>query len=408
MGLSLSDGPSKMQQLMRYFDHNATTGLDPQVLEAMLPFLQTHWANPSSAYQFARPVKRALAEARAQVASLLQAQPEEILFTGCGTESINTALNLAAQLGPDRRHLVLSEVEHDANRRYAQYLERQGWEVTWLGVDAQGLLRAEQVREVLRPDTAMVSIMWANNETGVLFPMQAIAEVCQQQGVLLHTDAVQAAGKVEIDLRLVPADLLSLSAHKMHAPKGVGALFVRQGTPFDSYLLGGGQEGGRRAGTQNIPGIVAMGCAAQLAQSRLLQTGCIRELRDHLELGLRKQIEGMLINGHPTQRLPNTSNMAFEGIEGEALLLQLDRVGVAASSGSACSTGSLEPSHVLRAMGLSARQALSSIRLSLGHVTTREDIDYLLEHLPSLVARLRGQTPLKPESKSIASHGPLT
>ncbi|MGA1016233.1 MAG: cysteine desulfurase family protein, partial [Limisphaerales bacterium] len=242
-----------MQQLMRYFDHNATTGLDPQVLEAMLPFLQTHWANPSSAYQFARPVKRALAEARAQVAGLLQAQPEEILFTGCGTESINTALNLAAQLGPDRRHLVLSEVEHDANRRYAQYLERQGWEVTWLGVDAQGLLRAEQVREVLRPDTAMVSIMWANNETGVLFPMQAIAEVCQQQGVLLHTDAVQAAGKVEIDLRLVPADLLSLSAHKMHAPKGVGALFVRQGTPFDSYLLGGGQEGGRRAGTQNIP-----------------------------------------------------------------------------------------------------------------------------------------------------------
>ena len=379
---------------MRYFDHNATTRVDPEVIEVMIPFLQTHWGNPSSAYRFARPVKQALQQARAQVASLIRAQPEEILFTGCGTESINTALHLGAMVGRGQRHAIVTLVEHEANLRYAAYLESQGWEITRLGVDGQGLLDPQAVKDAIREDTAMVSVMWANNETGVLLPIHDIAMCCRDRGILFHTDAVQAIGKIPVHVDEVPVDLLSLSAHKMNAPKGVGALYIRKGTPFAPFLHGGGQEAGRRAGTQNMAGIVGLGKAAELASARLSQKNQVGALRDHLEQGMLRSIPNLKVNGHPTLRLPNTSNVCFDGIEAEALLHQLDRLEVAASSGSACSSGSLEPSHVLTAMGLSPRQALSSIRFSLGIETCQEEVDYLLLHLPEQVRRLRGYSPL--------------
>jgi cysteine desulfurase len=387
---------------MYYLDNNGTTQVAPQVLEAMLPFYTQHWGNPSSAHRSCRPVKEALQQARVSISSLINAQPEEIVFTGCGTESNNTAIHSALCRNPDKKHVITTAVEHSANRKYGQFLQRQGYDVTFLPVEEDGSLDICMFHDLIRPDTAVVSIMWANNETGVLFPIEEVAAICRSKEVPFHTDAIQAAGKVTIDVQMVEVDYLSLSAHKIYAPKGIGALYVKKGTPFSSYIFGGGQESGRRAGTENVAGIVGFGRAAQMALEDAGSVKRIEALRDRMEDGILSSIPQTSRNGCKSQRLPNTSNIAFDGVEGEALLLRLDRLGICASSGSACTTGSLEPSHVLLAMGVPTRRALSSVRFSLGHYSSEGDVDYLLKHLPEIVNELRGQSP-KPQSAEVGS-----
>jgi cysteine desulfurase len=378
------------ESALYYFDNNATTAVAPEVLEAMLPFLRERWGNPSSAYSFGHQLTRDLDAARAKVAALINAEPREILFTSCGTESDNTAIHSALSAFPQKRHVVTTAVEHSAILKYCGFLQKQGYEVTFLPVNADGALNLELLEKSIRPDTAIVSVMWANNETGVLFPVEAIAAVCQRQGVLFHTDAVQAAGKVRIDVKALGADFLSLSAHKLHAPKGTGLLYVKRHAKYLPYLIGGGQERGRRGGTENVPGIVAFGRAAELALARLEEENTrVRALRDRLELGILKSIPGTQRNGAPEPRLPNTTNIAFEGVEAEGILLLLDQAGVCASSGSACTTGSLDPSHVLIAMGCSAARARGSLRFSLGCYNTEAEVDYLLKCLPPIIEKLR-------------------
>ena len=388
-----------------YLDNNGTTQVAPEVLEAMLPFYTQHWGNASSAHRFCRPVKEALHQARVQIASLISAGPEEIVFTGCGTESNNTAIHSALRRDASKKHVITTTVEHSANRKYGQFLQRQGYDVTFLPVEEDGSLDICLLNDMIREDTAIVSIMWANNETGVIFPIEEVAAICQSKEVSFHTDAIQAAGKVPIDVQSTQIDFLSLSAHKIYAPKGVGALYVRKGTPFSSYIFGGGQESGRRAGTENVAGIVGFGRAAQMALEDSGRSGRLEALRNHMEHFILTQIPQTSRNGCKSNRLPNTSNIAFDGVEGEALLLKLDRLGICASSGSACTTGSLEPSHVLLAMGVPTRRALSSIRFSLGHYSTEADVDFLLKHLPDIVTELKGQTPApKPSETLTQSH----
>ncbi len=377
-----------------YFDHNATTSVAPEVVETMLPFFREHWGNPSSAYAFGREAARHLDEARARVAALIGAEPREVLFTSCGTESNNTAWNSALMTQPGKRHVVTTAVEHSANLKFAEALQRRGCEVTALPVDPDGALDLHRLEQALRPDTALVSAMWANNETGVLFPIAEVAAICRSKGVLCHTDAVQAAGKVPIDVREARVDFLSLSGHKLHAPKGVGVLYVRHRTRFAPYLVGGQQERGRRGGTENVPYIVGFGRAAELALARFDEENRrVRKLRDRLEAGILKTIRGTTRNGAPEPRLPNTANLAFPGVEAEAMLMLLDQAGICASGGSACTTGSLEPSHVLTAMGLSAARARGSLRFSLGRDTREADVDYLLATLPGVVAKLQAIAP---------------
>ncbi|MDB4665104.1 cysteine desulfurase NifS [Verrucomicrobia bacterium] len=380
---------------MHYLDNNATTQVAPEVLEAMLPFYREHWGNASSAHAFCRPVKEGLHNARNQIAGLINAQPEEIVFTGCGTESNNTAIHSALQRDPSRKHIITTSVEHSANIKQGQFLQRLGYDVTYLPVEEDGSIDMCMLSETIRPDTALVSAMWANNETGVIFPIEELAAICRSKGVSFHTDAIQAAGKVPIDVQSVGVDYLSLSAHKIYAPKGVGALYVKKGIPFTPYLLGGSQESGRRAGTENIAGIVGFGRAALMALEDRSRNENLRELRDQMENSILSQIPQTSRNGCKSQRLPNTSNIAFDRVEGEAMLLKLDRLGISASSGSACTTGSVRPSHVLTAMGVPNRRALASIRFSLGLYSSEKDIQYLLKHLPRIVAELRGQTPLQ-------------
>jgi cysteine desulfurase len=383
-----------------YFDNNATTRVAPEVVDAMLPFLRDMWGNPSSAYGFGNQVSKYIDHARERVAALLHADPKEIVFTSCGTESNNAAIHSALVTHPEKRHVVTTTVEHSANIKYCEYLRKRGYEVTFLPVESDGSLDLHLLDNSIRPDTAIVSVMWANNETGVMFPIEEAAAICQSKGVLFHTDAVQVAGKVRIDVKSLGVDYLSLSAHKLHAPKGIGVLYVRRKCKFQSYLIGGQQERGRRGGTENVAGIVAFGKAAELAMEHLQDENTrVRTMRDRLETAILTQIPNTVRNGGKEPRLPNTSNISFDGIEAEAILMQLDQLGICASSGSACTTGSLEPSHVLTAMGVAPMRARSSVRFSLGFYNTDDEVNYLLEHLPRIVSKLRSLSPTTPAAE---------
>lgn len=382
-----------------YLDNNATTRVAPEVVEAMLPYLTEQWGNPSSAYTFGKQVTTAIDQAREKLAALLHADAKEIVFTSCGTESNNAAIHSALVTQPGKRHVITTAVEHSANIKYGQFLQKQGHEVTFLPVESDGSLDLHLLDLSIRPDTAIVSIMWANNETGVLFPIEEIAAICRSRGVPFHTDAVQAPGKIKLDVKSTGVDFLSLSAHKLHAPKGIGLLYVKRHTKFTPYVIGGGQERGRRGGTENVPYMVGFGRAAELAMASLNDENTrVRKLRDRLESTILRTIPGTVRNGGIEPRLPNTSNIAFDGVEAEAILMMLDQVGICASSGSACTTGSLDPSHVLMAMGITPGRARGCVRFSLGIYNTDQDIDLLLQHLPDIISKLRAMSP--PERKA--------
>jgi len=382
------------QPAIYYFDNNATTRVAPEVVDAMIPFLREHWGNPSSTYAFGRQVGEHVDQARARVAALINAEPREIVFTSCGTESNNSAIHSALATQPEKRHVLTTAVEHSANTKFCALLQKRGYAVTFLPVTSDGALDLELLEQSIRPDTAIVSVMWANNETGVLFPVREIAAICRRKGTLFHTDAVQTPGKLKIDVRELDVDFLSLSAHKLHAPKGIGLLYVKRRVKYQSYIVGGGQEWGRRGGTENVANIVAFGRAAELAMANLPDENTrVRALRDRLEDGILAAIPGTSRNGAKEPRLPNTSNLAFEGVEAEGILMLLDQAGICASSGSACTTGSLDPSHVLTAMGFSAARARGSIRFSLGIYNTGMEVDYVLNHLPGIIAKLRANSP---------------
>ncbi len=379
-----------------YLDNNATTAVAPEVLAAMLPYLGELYGNPSSMHSFGGQVGEAVDTARERIAALLGAGPDEIIFTSCGSESDNTAIWSALQTQPEKRHLITTRVEHPAVLNVVQYWERQGYHVTLLGVDGKGRLDLDEYAAALSDDTALVSIMFANNEVGDIYPIQAMAEMAKERGILFHTDAVQAVGKTPIDLRHLPVDMLSLSGHKIHAPKGIGVLYVRKGVRFRPFLRGGHQERGRRAGTENVPYIVGLGMAAQLSSDHMQEERVhVARLRDQVDNGLLERIPDCMVNGDVENRLPNTSNIAFKNVEGEAILLMLDRLGICASSGSACTSGSLEPSHVLRAMGVPFNYAHGSVRLSLSRYTTEEDVDYVIENFPGVIETLRAISPFK-------------
>ena len=382
------------QPAIYYFDNNATTRVAPEVVDAMIPFLREHWGNPSSTYAFGRQVGEHVDQARARVAALINAEPREIVFTSCGTESNNSAIHSALATQPEKRHVLTTAVEHSANIKFCALLQKRGYAVTFLPVAPDGALDLELLENSIRPDTAIVSVMWANNETGVLFPAQEIAAICRRKGTLFHSDAVQTPGKLKIDVRELDVDFLSLSAHKLHAPKGIGLLYVKRRVKYQPYIVGGGQERGRRGGTENVANIVAFGRAAELAMANLPDENTrVRALRDRLEDGILAAIPGTSRNGAKEPRLPNTSNLAFEGVEAEGILMLLDQAGICASSGSACTTGSLDPSHVLTAMGFSAARARGSIRFSLGIYNTDAEVDYVLKHLPGIIERLRANSP---------------
>jgi len=373
-----------------YLDNNATTRMAPEVLEAMLPYFREQYGNASSGHLLGHISEGALVEARNQVAALLNCQAAEVVFNGGGTEGLNHAFRGVFEALPGKRHFVITAVEHSAVLALGDWLKRQGAEVTVLPVDSAGRLELAQLEAAIRPDTALVSVMAANNETGVLFPLEEIAPLVKARGALLHVDATQAIGKIPLDLAALPADLLNLSAHKFHGPKGVGALFIRRGLRLKSFLIGGHQERGRRGGTENLPGIVGLGKAAELAVLALSNLGSVRGRRDVLEASL----SGAMIHGAAVPRLPNTCFAGFPGIEGEALLLRLSQRGICVSTGSACTTGQTEPSHVLRAMGVEPRLALGTIRFSLSRDTTDQEIQTVVELLPSLLEELRGRGPV--------------
>jgi cysteine desulfurase len=376
-----------------YLDHNATTPLDPAVREAMLPWLENGFGNPSSVYGLGRRAAEALKESRERVASLVGADPSEIIFNSCGTEATNTAILSALAIDPDRRHIITSAVEHSATIKLCEYLATRGYEITWLPVDKEGLLDPARLEEAITPETAVISLLWGNNETGVLFPIEKIAAIALERKVPLHLDAVQAAGKVPIDLSKLNVQYVSLSAHKLYAPKGVGALYVNKRARY-TPLLRGSQEEGRRGGTQNVASIVAFGKAAELALNHLPSSPeRIRTLRDRFENTLLSSIDGARRNGAASPRLPNTSNLTFPGIEAETALLLFDKEGLCCSAGSACSSGSINPSHVLTAMGVSRDEARASLRFSFGRTTTETDIDRALEIIPRIIAKLRAERP---------------
>ncbi|MHC4253784.1 MAG: cysteine desulfurase NifS, partial [Planctomycetota bacterium] len=374
--------------------NNATTRVAPEVFEAMKPFLANAYGNPSSFYELAREAKDAIDRAREEVAALLASRPDEIIFTGCGTESDNTAVLSALSGTADGAKLVTTRVEHAAVVNLAKRLKEEGRGVTELSVDGRGNLDLDELATALDNGAGALSVMWANNETGVLFPIAEIAGIAKEKGVLFHTDAVQAVGKVRIDLSETPIDYLALSGHKLHAPKGVGALFVRRGSPFWPLIVGGHQEGGKRSGTENVAGIVALGVAARLARENLeTENARVRAMRDRLEQGLLASCPGACLNGDPQRRLPNTTNISFEYVEGESILGYLNEAGICASSGSACTTASLEPSHVLRAMGVPYTAMHGAIRFSLSRYNTEADIDRALEVTPRVLKRLREISP---------------
>jgi cysteine desulfurase len=385
-----------------YLDHNATTAVHPEVLADMMPFFGEQFGNPSSVHWAGREVKKHLDEARERVAGLLHASPQEIIFTGGGTESDNMAIKgVAYALQGKGRHIITTRVEHHAVLHSCQFLEKMGFEVTYLSVDGDGLIRLEELKRAIRPDTTLFTIMFANNETGTIFPVKEIGEMARERGIIFHTDAVQAVGKIPVDLQSLPVDILSLSGHKLYASKGIGAQYIRRGTKLFSLIHGGGQELNRRAGTENIPAIVGLGKACEIARRDFQQRVThLQTLRDRLQQGILSRIPEVKLNGHPIQRLANTLNLSFLYIEGESLLLNMDLEGIAASSGSACTAGAPEPSHVLLAMGVPPEVAQSAIRFSLGWANTGEDIEYVLEVLPKIVQRLRDISPLYHKSKT--------
>jgi cysteine desulfurase len=379
-----------------YLDNNATTAVAPEVLEEMLPFLKEKYGNPSSAYSFGGNLQKDLERARERTAALFHCHPTEIVFTSCGTESDNFAIRGLVDAYPEKTHVILTKVEHPAIKNQAPYLRKKGLRVTELGVDSKGNLDLAELAAAIDNDTLVVSCMLANNETGVLFPLEEVCRIAKERGVFVHTDAVQAVGKIPVDMSRLPVDLAAFSGHKFHAPKGVGGLFIRRGLKIRPFLIGGHQERSRRGGTENLASIVGLGRAAELAASRLGEEATrVRALRDRLERGILERIGNSEVNGDRDQRVPNTTNIGIHFIEGEALLLALDKQGICASTGSACASGSLQPSHVLRAMGVPFTCIHGSLRLSLSTYTTQEEVDYVLETLPGIVGRLRELSPFR-------------
>ncbi|MBW1900821.1 MAG: cysteine desulfurase NifS [Deltaproteobacteria bacterium] len=386
-----------------YLDNNATTQVAEEVIESMLPYFHDVYGNPSSAHSFGGQIAGKVNGAREQVAALLNAMPEEIIFTSCGTESDNTAIMSALANGKGKNHVVTSRVEHPAVRSLCVHLSSQGYRITEIPVDREGLLDMEYYEKSLTPDTAIVSLMWANNETGVLFPVEKAAEMARERGIPFHTDAVQAVGKIPIAMNKNVIDMLSVSGHKLHAPKGLGVLYVRKGTKFFPYLIGGHQETGRRGGTENTPYIIGLGTACELAERNIKEENTrVKNLRDKLENEICSRIPSSRINGDVLKRIPNTSNISFEFVEGESILLMMDEFGICASSGSACTSGSLQPSHVLRAMGVPFTMAHGSIRFSLSIYNNEEDIDFVIEKMPAIIERLRSFSPFWKTGNSLA------
>ncbi len=394
-----------------YLDNNATTAIAPEVYQEMIPYLTELYGNPSSIHNFGSQISKKIEEARSKVADLLGAEPEEIIFTSCGTESDNTAIMSCLSVNPDKKHIITTKVEHPAVLNFCKWLSHKGYRVTFLPVDGYGRLDMEAFYKSLDDDTAVVSIMYANNETGTIFPIEEIGEVLKDRRIPFHTDAVQAVGKIPINLKKLPVDMLSLSGHKLHAPKGIGALYLRKGTKFSPYLIGGHQEGGRRAGTENVASIIALGKACEMALKEVnREIANISYLRDKLEKHLLKTCPDSRVNGDPQNRLPNTTNISFEYVEGEAILLKLDEHGIYASSGSACSSGSSEPSHVLRAMGVPITAIRGSVRLSLSRYNKEDEIDTVNRIMPQIIQDLRELSPfgkkkdlrvIKPQSSAI-------
>jgi len=378
-----------------YLDNNATTRVAPEVLEVMLPYFSDFYGNPSSMHSFGGDVAAKVKQARENVARLIGANADEIVFTSCGTESDGTAVRAAIESNPNKRHIVTSRVEHPAIKNLYESLAKKGYRVTFVPVDNQGRLDLDFLYDSLSDDTAIVSLMWANNETGVIFPVEEISRKIKDRGIVFHTDAVQAAGKIPIDVATTGVDMLSLSGHKFHAPKGIGALYIRKGTKFSPFMIGGHQEHGRRGGTENVASIIGIGKAAALAKAHVDQNGYerIRQMRDRLESILLTRVSNSMANGDREHRLPNTTSIAFEYVEGEAILLMMNEYGICASSGSACTSGSLEPSHVLRAMGVPYTAAHGSIRFSLSRYTSEDEIDVVIKRLPPIIERLRDMSP---------------
>jgi cysteine desulfurase len=377
-----------------YLDNNATTQVDPEVLEAMLPYFRDFYGNPSSMHTFGGQVHQKIEEARAQVADLIGAEPEEIIFTGCGTESDNTALMSAVESNPSRKHLITTRVEHSAILNFCKHLAGRGYRTTYLPVDTLGRLNTDDLHKSLDDQTAIVSVMYANNETGVIFPVKEIGNIVKGRGVLFHSDAVQALGKIPINVRDLPVDMLSFSGHKLHAPKGIGARYIRKGTRFYPYLIGGHQERGRRSGTENVASVIGFGKACELAKDDVSRRMThVARHRDKLEKALLECCPDTVVNGDREHRLPNTTSISFEYVEGEAILLRLNEYGICASSGSACTSGSLQPSHVLRAMGIPYTAIHGSIRFSLSSYTTESEIDKVIEIMPAIIRDLRALSP---------------
>lgn len=377
-----------------YLDNNATTMIAPEVFREMTPYLSEFYGNPSSMHTFGGQLHSKVEEARARVAALIGAEPEEIIFTSCGTESDNTAIMSALESSPRKKHVITTKVEHPAVLNFCKHLARKGYRITFLPVNDKGMLDPADLSKALDDDTALVSVMFANNETGTILPVMEIGAMLRERDVLFHTDAVQAVGKIPLDVKRLPVDMLSISGHKLHAPKGIGALYVRKGTRFSPYIIGGHQERSRRAGTENVASIIGLGKAVELAGKNLYnEVITLKGLRNRLETELLRLCPNALINGDPNRRLPNTTNLSFEYVEGEAILLRMDEYGVCASSGSACTSGSLEPSHVLRAMGVPFTAIHGSIRFSLSRYTTPEEIERVIEVLPPIIHELRNYSP---------------
>ena len=384
-----------------YADNNATTRVDDKVLEEMLPYFKEYYGNPSSIHTFGRQVSSKMDLARERVASILGADTSEIVFTSCGTESNNYAIHSSLEANPDKKHVITTKVEHPAVLNVCKYFGKNGYDVTELGVDKDGMLDLDELRDSIKDNTAIVSVMHANNETGVIFPIEEIGKIIKEKGVLFHCDAVQAIGKIPVNLKNSHIDLLSMSGHKLHAPKGVGVLFIRKGVRIDPLIIGGHQEDNRRSGTENVPYIIGLGKACEIAAGFVKEEQTeVRRLRDRLEKGIKDQLTHVVISGENSERLPNTSNVSFECVEGEATLLLLDMAGIATSSGSACTTGSAEPSHVLQAMGIPPLASRGTIRFSLSRYSTEDEVDYILEKLVPIVKRLQTLSPLFDDSQA--------
>lgn len=389
-GLVWSALPMNPNGDLLYFDNNATTPVDPEVLDAMMPYLRGHYGNPSSVYRIGKEAARAMDTARGQVAEALGCDGGEVVFTSCGTESSNAAIHSALSVDRDRQHLVTTRVEHSATLKTCELLAKRGYEITWLGVDGDGRLDLGELRDAIREDTALVSVMWANNETGVIFPVEEIATIAREKGVFLHTDAVQVVGKVPVNLGALGLQFLSLSGHKLHCPKGIGALYVNRRCRFTSYLTGGGQEGGRRAGTENVAYAVGLGKACEIAVRRLEEERVeVRALRDAFEDGVMRTVSGVVVNGDRESRLPNTTSLSFTGVDAETMLLLLDQNGLCCSAGSACTSGSIHPSHVLKAMGMSDDRARSSLRFSFSRFNTRAEVERGISLVVGAVDKVR-------------------